>query len=411
MSTNVATFPVAGESMLPAVAVDHRHQPAALRVMLDEALFERAQRFARMIANAKGIVPQHLLGEEAVCFSVVLDSLDSGLSPYFLAQNTFPVKTWDKKANAEILSGIGYQGKLIRARMEASGYFESIDYVYEGDWSKVQGKWKWTENDRGRKFQSAAYTDADEVGLVIVLRAKFKGRAEVTEYPMEMRQMWPRNSTLWATDPKTQAAYVILRRFCSLYASHVLGGMRFEDDFAPPEVGPDYARDVTPKADRAAARRAAMEELETVEVVDAFGAVAHVMPGEVEAWARGQLDGATPEQAEELAANNPGIELFQTHMHKVGTPPQQPKVAPATNGKTVTIVDAEGEVVTTYASYGEAVAGLKILTTEYPSLPRVEHNRKILEAVAKSDKAPDDVRETAQKLLGGDLFGDGREAA
>lgn len=85
--------------------------------------------------------------------------------------------------------------------------------------------------------------------------------------------------------------------------------------------------------------------------------------------------------------------------------------ANASKPRSVEIVDADGAIVATYANYGEAVAGLRILATEYPSLPMVEHNRKILESVAGSAKAPAEVRETAQKLLSGDLFGDGREAA
>lgn len=87
--------------------------------------------------------------------------------------------------------------------------------------------------------------------------------------------------------------------------------------------------------------------------------------------------------------------------------------APANNAKpkSVEIVDAEGSVVATYASYGEALAGLEILVKDFPSLPMVEHNKTILTTLFNSMKTPPDIKERAGKLLDGDLFGDGQEAA
>ena len=107
-------------------------------------------------------------------------------------------------------------------------------------------------------------------------------------------------------------------------APHLLFGPSVEELQEQPHIGADRAVDITPANDRAAERRAAMADLELVDAVNVDGVEEHVMPGEIEAWARTQLDGATPEQIEELAANNPGIELFQAAMGERG-----PKADPA----------------------------------------------------------------------------------
>lgn len=90
---------------------------------------------------------------------------------------------------------------------------------------------------------------------------------------------------------------------------------------------------------------------------------------------------------------------------------QPAKLAQAGKPRVVAIVDAEGEAVATYASYGEALAGLEILVKDFPSLPMVEHNKTILTTLFNSMKTPPDIKERAGKLLDGDLFGDGQKAA
>ena len=54
------------------------------------------------------------------------------------------------------------------------------------------------------------------------------------DWSMGLRNMWTRNSTLWATDPSTQARNYALGRFCYLRYPSVLGGAQFEDDTPPP---------------------------------------------------------------------------------------------------------------------------------------------------------------------------------
>jgi hypothetical protein len=131
--------------------------------------------------------------------------------------------------------------------MEASRYFEWIEFDYRGNWDAVTNKWEWRTPDKGKKYQVATYRPVDEVGLEVTMRFKRKDRSDPDALTLQMSQMWPRNSTLWATDPRTQATYVIRRRACTIYAPHVLGGMKYEDDYDEPPIGPDRARDVTPK--------------------------------------------------------------------------------------------------------------------------------------------------------------------
>lgn len=89
----------------------------------------------------------------------------------------------------------------------------------------------------------------------------------------------------------------------------------------------------------------------------------------------------------------------------------QPAKVVSGPSRVVTIVDADGQIVATYTSYGEAVAGLKMLVADFPSLPMVPHNKAILEKVAKSTAASPELRQDAQKLLGWAAEDAGEEAA
>ena len=77
--------------------------------------------------------------------------------------------------------------------------------------------------------------------------------------------------------------------------------------------------------------------------------------------------------------------------------------------KAVAVRDSAGDIIAEFPSASEAVACIEIQVKDSPSLPLA--NRKLLDTIIRSPRSPDELKERARKLLDGDLFGDGQEAA
>lgn len=225
-----------------ALAAVSDFQPSAFAVpaIFDPKMFEVCQGIAANLSKAKGFIPPHLIGNTEACFAVVTISLDWKLNPFLVAKSTFQTPG----------GAVGYEGKLCQAILENSGHLiGGVQNEYIGDWSKVQGKFEEKKSQKGSKYPSATYTKADENGLAIIIRAQVKGEDKPREMRMDLTQAYPRNSTLWATDPKTQLHYAAVRRFASVACPGLMMGVPFDDDAYAAEnhQGPDKAKDITPQ--------------------------------------------------------------------------------------------------------------------------------------------------------------------
>lgn len=199
-------------------AIDAGMSPA-LAIMLDETLFEQVQRIAGVMSKAEGFVPKHCVGKTEVCFAITTRSLVWRLDPFAVAQSTYQPTEGAK---------VAYEAKLVQAILEQSGRLVGgLRREYRGDWSKVQGKFKMNTSDRGKKYAAQAWPEDAEAGLSIVVSAKVKGEAEPREVELELRQCHPRNSTLWATDPKTQIYYRAARMLGNVAMPGILMGVPF----------------------------------------------------------------------------------------------------------------------------------------------------------------------------------------
>ena len=212
----------------------------AMQIMLDDRLFERVKLIAKYMANAEGFTPRHLLGKTEACFAVVTRSLTWKLDPFAVACCTYQTPG----------GAIGYEGKLCQAILENSGKIEgAVKYEHYGDWSKIQAKFKIQTSDKGKKYAVPNWKEADEAGVGVTVSAKIIGEPEVREWSFDLIQAFPRNSTLWATDPKTQICYTAVRRFANVAAPGLFMGVPFErDDLG--HYGPDNAKDITPRPAR-----------------------------------------------------------------------------------------------------------------------------------------------------------------
>ena len=210
-------------------------QSPALQIMLNDALFRRCREVADIMARAEGVTPQHLINKKEACFSVVSMALIWKLAPMMVAASTFQLPGSNK---------LGYEAKLVQAILENSGQFVGqIKSEYFGEWDRVLGKFTIETSQKGNKYAKAAWTPKDEEGLGVIVTGQVKGEVEPRTFRFLLKQAFPRNSTIWATDPMTQLWYTAVRRFGSVAAPGIMMGVPFDRDELSFEDG---LVDVTP---------------------------------------------------------------------------------------------------------------------------------------------------------------------
>jgi hypothetical protein len=216
--------------------------PPSLQILLNDGLYERIKQLSGVMARAQGFTPRHLLGKPEACFVVINIALDARLNPNFVARHTYETPN----------GAIGYDGALVQALLEASGKFLGPpQFSYSGDWSKVIGKYEKKTNQKGNEYIKASWTPQDAASCGVIVRWQVKGEDKPRTWPGEgdpflLTQCFPLNSPLWATDPKSQIAYLAIRRFANIAAPGILGAAGFDDGAQLIEAS-DSAIDVTPQ--------------------------------------------------------------------------------------------------------------------------------------------------------------------
>ena len=253
----------------------------ALAIWFDEALFDKTKQIATFLARADGITPKHLLGKLEACFFVVEAAMNWRLNPRAVACATY------QTPNGQV----GFEGKLCQAILENSGKIDgSVRYEHyvdvtlskEGerpktvhsnspeldrlikdgwketaraDWSQVQNKFDIAKSQKGHDYARRLWKPEDAKGLGVTVRARLKGRTDDDTWDFDLVQAYPLNSTLWATDPRTQICYTAVRRFANLRMPSVFMGLPFDHEYTPG----DDARDVTPAGPRPTASSAGVD--------------------------------------------------------------------------------------------------------------------------------------------------------
>jgi hypothetical protein len=217
--------------------------PPSLQILLDDHLYNRVKMLAGVMARAEGFTPKHLIGKAEACFVVINIALDSKLNPNFVARHTYQTPGGQ----------IGYDGALVQSILEQSGKFIGAPrFEYVGDWRKVQGKFTKQVSQKGNEFVKPNWTPQDAAGLGVIVRWQARGEDKPRVWPGEnepflLTQCYPLNSPLWATDPKSQIAYLAIRRFATIAAPGILGAAAISES----ELldASERAVDVTPQAE------------------------------------------------------------------------------------------------------------------------------------------------------------------
>jgi RecT family len=211
--------------------------PMALRLLFDDDLYNRTKQVATYMSRAVGFTPRHLLGQPEACFAVATMALKAQIDPFFLAMNAYQTPGGQ----------IGFMTKAYQAI--ADSHLKRPPQVeYRGDWRRVVGKFEIKTGNTGKPYASATWTRKDAEGLSAVVTFHFKDLEQPESFEMDLEQAFPLNSTLWATDPKMQFRYLIVRRGLNAIRPGIMGMAKHVEDITEEEAELEAREmvDVTP---------------------------------------------------------------------------------------------------------------------------------------------------------------------
>ncbi|WP_442801368.1 RecT family recombinase [Serratia rubidaea] len=197
-------------------------------------------KFAEVMSKSSVTVPAHLAGKPADCMAVAMQAAQWGMNPFAVAQKT------------HVVSGtLGYEAQLVNAVITTmSPTKDRINYEWFGPWENVIGKFVEKTSQKGNKYIAPAWTLKDESGCGVRVWATMKGEDTPRTLELLLSQAQVRNSTLWASDPKQQLAYLATKRWSRLHCPDVIMGVYTPDELE--DTKPRVERDVTPPATNAA---------------------------------------------------------------------------------------------------------------------------------------------------------------
>jgi hypothetical protein len=173
--------------------------------------------FSKVMAIAGVAIPKHLRGNAGACMAVCIQAVEWRMSPFAVANKSYSVN--DRLAfEAQLVQAVVLQRAPIKGRIK-------VQYIGDGDRRRCR---VWAELK-------------DEPG-------------EIVEYTSpDFGRITPKNSPLWKSDPDQQQFYYSVRAMCRRHFPDVLLGVYAKDELED-EVGPERARDVTPRPQRLSER-------------------------------------------------------------------------------------------------------------------------------------------------------------
>ena len=167
-------------------------------------------RFAEVMSKADLALPKHLRGNAGACMAVALQALEWQMSPFAVASKSYAVN-----------GAIAYEAQLIAAVVNTrSGIKGRLKYEYTGEAELLQCTVTGTLDGEDYSYTSPP-----------------------------MRDITPKNSPLWKTDPKQQLGYYSARSWARRHTPEVILGV-YDRDEAEQFRGPENAKDVTPLSAR-----------------------------------------------------------------------------------------------------------------------------------------------------------------
>lgn len=173
--------------------------------------------FAELMARAQHAIPKHLRNNPGACMAITMQALRWEMDPFAVASKAYNVN-----------DQIAYEAQLVAAVVNTRAPIKRRpDYEFEGQGADLRCR---------------------------VSVEMLDGSVKVYESP-KFGQIPTKNSPLWKSDPQQQLGYYSIRSWARRYCPEVLLGIYTPEEMAERvPVGPDRAKDITPLAERLAAR-------------------------------------------------------------------------------------------------------------------------------------------------------------
>lgn len=193
-----------------------------ISILTNGELFERLRTLSAVMANSGAFVPEHFRGKPDACMAVVMQAARWGMDPFAVAQKTFIV------GNSGVL---GYEAQLVNAVVtNMSPTKDRLHFDWFGAWENIIGRFVEKTNGQGKKYIAPGWDMKDEAGVGVRVWATMKGEDEPRELVLMLSQAQVRNSTLWASDPRQQLAYLGVKRWARLHCPDVILGVYTADE-------------------------------------------------------------------------------------------------------------------------------------------------------------------------------------
>ena len=177
---------------------------------------------AKLMATAGPMLPEWLQGNVGGCWGIILRATELGISPLTLAN-------WSYLVENKGVKRVAYESQFYHSIVEArAGLRDGLqsEIVGEGEerrcrvWGTIKGQ------SKPKEFLS------ETLGHLRPAKNEF-GKTK--------------GSPLWDRKPELQLFYDASRDWARMHCPHVLGGVYERAELEEDYVGPDHAKDVSPK--------------------------------------------------------------------------------------------------------------------------------------------------------------------
>lgn len=190
--TNVATLERGQElATVPEVST------STANMLMNNEVMCQLQKFAEVMASGKVTTPKHLQGSTGDCLAIAMQAAQWGMNPFAVAQKTHLVN-----------GTLGYEAQLVNAVISSSRSIKGrFHYEYAGDW------------------------DNNKPDACVRVGAVLAGENAITwGEPLYPSKVTTKNSPLWKTAPKQQAAYLAVKYWARMYCPDVILGVYTADE-------------------------------------------------------------------------------------------------------------------------------------------------------------------------------------
>ncbi|MEQ1938591.1 recombinase RecT [Mesorhizobium sp. CN5-321] len=198
----------------------NRDVSSAITVGVGGITFQNAgevMEYAKMMAVSGSAVPKHLRGQPGACLGIIDDAIRFRTSPYALARKSYFVN-----------DNLAYEAQVIAGVINAFAPLKQRPDI------------KWTGEG------------PDRVCIVI---AEFKDGAVREVKSPKLKDIHPKNSPLWKSDPDQQQSYYTLRSFARRWCPEIILGIYDVEEMRFAEM-----RDVSPEQPSVMQRLQARQE-------------------------------------------------------------------------------------------------------------------------------------------------------